>query len=53
VEDLERRIKVLREAGVRAYKDGTLELIFAPAPRTTLSLSELALAERATADSQR
>ena len=53
VDDLAKRVKLLREAGVRAYKDGPLELIFAPAPRSSLSLAEMALAERATADSER
>jgi hypothetical protein len=36
VEDLEKRVKLLREQGVRAYKDGPLEIIFAPpAPRVS------------------
>jgi hypothetical protein len=52
VDDLAKRVKLLREAGVRAYKDGSLELVFAAAPKSTLTLSEMALAERASADSR-
>lgn len=31
VDDLERRLRVLREAGVHAYKDGPIEIVFVPA----------------------
>jgi hypothetical protein len=31
VEDLERRLKALREYNVRAYKDGSIEIMFASA----------------------
>ena len=53
VDDLAQRIKLLRENGCRAYKDGQLEMVFEAKPRTTLTLSEMALADRAAADAAR
>lgn len=51
VDDLAKRIKILRENGCRAYKDGRLELVFEAKPRAQLSLAELALAQRGATDS--
>ena len=51
VDDLAKRIKILRENGARAYKDGKLEIIFETRPRPQLSMPEMALADRAVADS--
>jgi hypothetical protein len=53
VDDLARRVQILREAGVRAYKDGPIEVVFGAPQRQGLSLAELALAERASADAGR
>lgn len=33
VDDLERRLQLLRDCGVRAYKDGSLEIVFSAPPK--------------------
>jgi hypothetical protein len=33
VDDLERRLQLLRDCGVRAYKDGPLEIVFSAPPK--------------------
>jgi hypothetical protein len=43
LEDLERRLKALRESGVRAYKDGPLEIIFSGQQRQAGSPMDEAL----------
>lgn len=42
VEDLEKRLRVLREAGVAAYKDGPVEIVFAPKPPPVSEADRLA-----------
>jgi hypothetical protein len=43
LEDIERRLKALRESGVRAYKDGPLEIIFSGQQRQAGSPMDEAL----------
>jgi hypothetical protein len=41
VDDLERRLRVLNEAGVHAYKDGPIEIVFGARPAPPSAIDEL------------
>ncbi len=53
LDDFRQRVKICSENGVRSLVDGRLEIIFAAAPRRGLTMGELAMRDRALADSER